>query len=166
MRFTWALLALISIALPASGQTAFDSGDIQPGQKWSWTFDEVMEDGHAYHCHPHPWMTGMVHVVPDTDGEIAVHQVDLVEGADPDAWGYSIEHLYIEVGDSVTWTNTGAQVHTVTEVAGGDHSDHMDDGHMDDGHADGAHDAGTDEAPGLPLLGLVIAVAIALARRR
>ena len=36
----------------------FDSGDLQPGQRFSYTFTEAGTYG--YFCTPHPWMTGTV----------------------------------------------------------------------------------------------------------
>ena len=40
----------------------FDSGDLLSGESFSFTFDEVGE--FPYYCIPHPWMSGMVLVVP------------------------------------------------------------------------------------------------------
>jgi plastocyanin len=40
---------------------AFDSGDILPGQSWSFTFRSAGE--FPYHCGPHRWMRGSVQVV-------------------------------------------------------------------------------------------------------
>ena len=39
---------------------SFDSGDILPGQSWRWTFPSAGE--YPYHCGPHRWMRGTVHV--------------------------------------------------------------------------------------------------------
>jgi plastocyanin len=38
-------------------------GYIMPGKSWSFTF--TAEGDYAYHCVPHPFMTGVVHVVPN-----------------------------------------------------------------------------------------------------
>ena len=37
---------------------SFDSGFLNPGQSWSFTFDKA--GTYAYHCTPHPWMKGTV----------------------------------------------------------------------------------------------------------
>jgi plastocyanin len=39
------------------------NGFIESGGKWSFTFTKVGE--FRYHCEPHPWMKGSVHVVED-----------------------------------------------------------------------------------------------------
>lgn len=152
------LLSLLAIAGLASAQ-AFDSGNMGPGESWSHTFEEVNEAGYEYHCHPHPWMTGMVHVLPDDDGKQETVYVDIQEGPDAADWGYSIEHLVIQAGDTVVWNNTGAVIHTVTEATGdgsGHHGDHDHNG------------AGSDsnESPGFAWVGVVGAVAVALSMRR
>ncbi len=144
MRLAWLVLLLIPHV------SAFDSGDIRPGETFVHTFTEEHQSGHHYHCHPHKWMAGMVHVMPDTDGAVATHNVDIIEPADADAWGYSIEHLEIEVGDTVVWTNQGTQIHTVTMSEGHDH---------DHDHGDAGEDAP------LPSLGLLLVALLALARR-
>lgn len=131
------LLPLIVVALAGCADPAetadvdeatsyFDSGLLGPGERFSFTFEEVNEAGYTYHCHPHPWMDGMVHVGEDTDGTTTTHEVQIVETGGSDSWGYVEQHLYIEVGDTVTWINTGAADHTATEAA----ADH-DHGHHD-----------------------------------
>lgn len=156
-----AALALAAVAVPAGAQEdGFDSGDIAPGASWSHTFTEVFEEGHEYHCHPHPWMEGMVHVQPDSDGETAVVRVDIVEGADSDDWGYSVEHLVIEAGDTVIWTNTGDAVHTVTQVQGDGHGEHGDDPEGDHPHDPAAADG--NDAPGPAWVGVLLGIATVL----
>ena len=39
---------------------SFDSGYIVPGAQWQHTFDKPGE--YPYHCEPHPWKKGVVHV--------------------------------------------------------------------------------------------------------
>lgn len=39
---------------------SFDSGYIVPGAQWQHTFDKAGE--YPYHCEPHPWKKGVVHV--------------------------------------------------------------------------------------------------------
>lgn len=156
------LAALLSTAAPAGAQDGFDSGSLDSGASWSHTFTEVNEAGHAYHCHPHPWMEGVVHVNPDSDGVTETVEVRIVEGATQDDWGYSVEHLSVEAGDTVVWTNTGSAVHTVTEVAGGDgHGDHDHDGAA----AGDGNDASGPAWVGV-LLGVATVLAVSLLRRR
>lgn len=154
MRILWLGLLLV----PLAAGSHFDSGDMEPGETWSFTFDDEFASGYTYHCHPHPWMTAMVHVNPDTDGEVTTVLVDIVEGASSDDWGYSVEHLTIEVGDTVTWTNAGTMVHTVTAMShdgsGGNH-DHGDHDHGDD----------PKDTPGLPLMA-ALSVLLGIALRR
>src|SRR5438067_2418058 len=40
---------------------SFDSGYKKPGTDFQWTFARA--GVYAYHCAPHPWMTGKIHVV-------------------------------------------------------------------------------------------------------
>ncbi len=150
------LLALGALLLVPT-VSAFDSGDIAPGGVWSMTFPDENPGGYSYHCHPHPFMTGMVHVMADTDGKVTTHSVDIVEGATIDDWGYDVQHLEIEVGDTVVWTNRGVEVHTVTEMMGDGH------GHDHD-HGDMADDAGQD-SPFPWFLGLLALAFVALRRR-
>jgi plastocyanin len=39
---------------------AFDSKHIDPGHEWRRTFSKTGD--FAYHCDPHPWMKGVIHV--------------------------------------------------------------------------------------------------------
>lgn len=165
------LLSVLILAAPAVlAEEIPDSGDIAPGETYSYTFTEVFEDGHYYHCHPHPWMVAMVHVFPE--GELAsmepgthTHQVAIVEGETSDDWGYSVDHLSIEVGDTVVWTNDGSIVHTVSpgNPAGEDDHHHGDD-HMDDDHMHEDEAADT-PAPSL-LLVLAAFIGVVALRRR
>jgi plastocyanin len=39
---------------------SFDSKAISPGAEWRWTFSAA--GNFPYHCEPHPWMKGVIHV--------------------------------------------------------------------------------------------------------
>lgn len=41
---------------------AFDSGNLNPGDTWSFSFNTA--GTFAFHCTPHPWMTGTITVAP------------------------------------------------------------------------------------------------------
>lgn len=115
-------------------------------------------------------MQAMVHVMPDTDGETTAVRVNIIEDGDEADWGYSVEHLVIEVGDRVIWANMGDSVHTVTSMATtGDEHEHDSHEHdSDDSSSDAGSDAGND-APGFtaPMLILLLgAVALVAAARR
>jgi plastocyanin len=43
-----------------SDNGAFDSKHIDSGKEWRWTFTKSGD--YAYHCDPHPWMKGVIHV--------------------------------------------------------------------------------------------------------
>jgi plastocyanin len=47
---------------PGQPGGAWDSNYIAPGQKWTYKFNTV-GDIH-YHCTPHPWKKGVIHVTP------------------------------------------------------------------------------------------------------
>ena len=156
-------LALILLATSAASAEVFDSGNIAPGASFSFRFMEVHPEGYSYHCHPHPWMTAMVHVGSDTDGRNATHVVEILEDGPSDEWRYSIEHLMVEVGDIVIWTNEGNNAHTVTDMPAGerDHDSTGEHGHDTD------HDsASTHDSPGAALALLVAAIMIALLSTR
>ena len=131
---------------------AFDSGDMAPGDKFTFTFKKA--GVYNYKCTPHPWMTGKITVSepgkappkeePEEDdssgGSSAptspsnptgaggsgpqTYQVNIVEGGSTDDWGYDPAALEVGVGDTVVWTNTGSVDHTVT----------ADDGSFDSGN--------------------------------
>lgn len=129
---------------------AFDSGDMAPGDKFTYTFKKA--GVFNYNCTPHPWMKGTVSVhepgkkapqeEPEEDGDSGstptspsnpsstsggsgpqTYQVNIVEGGSTDDWGYDPSSLEVGVGDTVVWTNTGSVDHTVT----------ADDGSFDSG---------------------------------
>lgn len=150
------LFLLAPSAMAEDPEPIPDSGDIAPGETYSHTFTEVYVNGHHYHCHPHPWMWAMVHVNADTDGETTTRHVDIVEGNNSDDWGYSEQHLSIEVGDTVVWTNTGDLVHTVSP---GNPDDDGTGHHHDDGH----HDEHHGDENGIPGVGVIAALGAVLA---
>jgi plastocyanin len=128
------------------GDGAFDSGDLAPGDKFTFTFKKA--GVFHYHCEPHPWMEGTVSVhepgkapPKDThedsgDGSSSApppsspsnpsssgsgpttYDVNIVEGGSTDDWGYDPASLSIATGDTVVWTNTGSTDHTVTAEDG------------------------------------------------
>ena len=131
---------------------AFDSGDMEPGDKFTFTFKKA--GVYNYKCTPHPWMEATVTVSepgkappkeepeeedeggssappspsnPDPSGGSgsgpSTFDVNIVEGGSTDEWGYDPPALEVGVGDTVVWTNTGAVAHTVT----------ADDGSFDSG---------------------------------
>ena len=131
---------------------AFDSGDMEPGDKFTFTFKKA--GVYNYKCTPHPWMEATVTVSepgkappkeepeeddgggstappspsnPESSGGGAsgpsTFDVNIVEGDSTDEWGYDPSALEVGVGDTIVWTNTGAVAHTVT----------ADDGSFDSG---------------------------------
>ncbi|MEA2517751.1 MAG: hypothetical protein QOG16_1589 [Actinomycetota bacterium] len=124
---------------------AFDSGDLAPGDKFTFTFKKA--GVYNYKCKPHPWMEGKVTVSepgkappkeePEEEDEGSssspsapsnpsntggsgpqTFQVNIVEGGSTDEWGYDPSSLSVGVGDTVVWTNTGSTDHTVTSDDG------------------------------------------------
>jgi plastocyanin len=134
----------------------FDSRALQPGETFTYTFDDPVSL--RYHCDPHPWMKGLVRVAgaggrpppppPSIEeetgtgtGSLPVPQersgdgpmsfdVQIVEPSpsDPQSWGYAPSELTARVGDTVAWTNTGSTQHTATGDGG-----EFDSGNLDPG---------------------------------
>lgn len=128
---------------------AFDSGNMNAGDEFSFTFRQP--GIYKYFCEPHPWMKAVVRVhepgkpppqersgedddesasypPPSSSGGGAgpsSHGVNIVEpdSSDPDTWGFDPSTIEIGVGDTVIWTNTGETEHTAT----------ADDGSFDSG---------------------------------
>ncbi len=126
---------------------AFDSGKMDPGDEFRFTFDDP--GVFHYHCKPHPWMEAVVRVhapgkpppqdTGDNDEQSAnpppppppsssgggptTHYVNIVEGSSTDDWGYDPPSIVVSTGDTVIWENTGSTDHTVT----------ADDGSFDSG---------------------------------
>jgi plastocyanin len=99
---------------------AFESPDVAPGQRWSYTF---LEPGtFNYHCGVHPQaMTGQIIVtgkpVKPAPDKVRVEIVE-PDPNDDQSWGYKPAEITIETGTTVTWVNNGAQDHTVTDEDG------------------------------------------------
>jgi len=95
-----------------STEGAFDTGLVAPGASASIQFD--VAGTYTYVCSPHPWMKGSVTVSPDA---IAGSQMAMVEGSatDINSWGFGVS---VPAGQSVAWTNLGAQAHTATAADG------------------------------------------------
>jgi plastocyanin len=93
---------------------SFDSGLVDPGGVASIQFD--VPGKYAYLCTPHPWMKGFVIVTPDVAGGTA-SSMAMVEGnpSDINSWSFAAS---VSAGQTVVWTNTGEQAHTVTSTAG------------------------------------------------
>jgi len=89
--------------------SAFDSGTLQVGDSFSYTFPSP--GTFEYFCRFHP-MFGQVEVV--TGGE-ASKTVDILD-APP---RFEEPAIQVAPGATVTWTNLGTQPHTVTEQSGG-----------------------------------------------
>lgn len=156
-----AVAVILLLLVPAAqAEEIPDSGDIDPGETYAYTFQEL-EEGLYYHCHPHPQMWAMVHVLENRTEGTTTHHVEIYEVADFDEWGYAPQHLSIEVGDTVVWHNNGTLRHTVSPG-----NPNGDDGHPHD-HGDAhPHDESTD-TPALPplLLGAALVGLVALRRR-
>ncbi len=54
-----------------SDNNLFDSGSIAQGQSWSYTFNTIGD--FPYHCTPHPFMTGVVHVRSAANMSVALN---------------------------------------------------------------------------------------------
>ncbi len=154
----------------------FDSGVIEPGDRFSTTFGTVGE--FPYHCHMHPGKTGTITVhAPDEDHEPEDHTVHIVEPTPAqETWFVEPAELEIQAGDTVTWVNQGDEPHNVhlDEGDDGPHAgegdsmevDSDDTGREDEDQGMADDDTGEEDAPGAPLFGLLVAVAVLLWARR
>ncbi len=88
---------------------SFDTGLLQPGDSATVEFDTP--GVFVYHCTPHPWMTGYIIVTPDNPGNSP--SLAMFEGSPSDINSYGYAYS-LSAGDSISWTNTGAQAHSVT----------------------------------------------------
>lgn len=146
--------------VPVEGGTTSDSNvvsdDLRTGDTFQHTF--TTEGTFAYHCHPHPWMQGEIHIEPAQNGsEPQNHTIKIVEPLDEGDWTFEPGSLTIRVGDTVEWVNEGEVIHV---IMGGVDAD--GDGHHHDDHDHGEE---SEESPALPLL-LVAAALLAVAVRR
>lgn len=99
---------------------AFESPDIAPGQRWSYTF--LKPGTFGYHCGVHPQvMTGEIVVtgapVKPKASEVRVEIVE-PDANDQQSWEFRPKEISIEPGTTVIWVNNGAQEHTVTDDDG------------------------------------------------
>ena len=96
-----------------AGDGSFDSGLVAPGASATLEFDTP--GVYAYACSPHPWMKGFILVTSDnTSGGPGLAMVE-GSASDINTWGFAYS---VSAGQSVTWTNNGAQAHSVTSSTG------------------------------------------------
>ncbi|HVL87340.1 MAG TPA: plastocyanin/azurin family copper-binding protein [Candidatus Thermoplasmatota archaeon] len=109
-----ALLATaMAVALPtASGHTpehkpdGFSSPAIPAGQSWNRTFEQ--EGTAYYHCHPHPWMEGIVRV----DAAAPQRGLVLVRMRE---YRFDPAEIHVAPGTLVEWVNDDNDTHFVVE---------------------------------------------------
>jgi len=108
---TWTNMGSQAHTVTAS-DGSFDTGLVNQDASASIEFDTP--GVFAYTCSPHPWMKGFVVVTADAPGPTPMA---MIEGnrSDINSWGFGPS---IAAGTSVTWTNLGAQAHTVTAPDG------------------------------------------------
>lgn len=85
----------------------WDSGLLGNGDSYSFVFDSA--GTFAYHCTPHPSMTGTIEVLPAVVPDVIV-----------DMGNFFFSPVFIEIdpGQTVRWTNTVSTVHTSTAAGG------------------------------------------------
>ena len=86
----------------------FDSGTLNPGDTFSFTFPD--EGTFDYYCKFHP-MQGRVRVTTTGPMTAAVNILDTPAR-------FELDDVTIQAGGSVTWTHAGNQPHTVTDRSG------------------------------------------------
>jgi plastocyanin len=59
---TWDMTGAQVAHTATADDSSWDSGYINPGAKWTHTFTKVGDI--PYHCTPHPWKKGVIHVTP------------------------------------------------------------------------------------------------------
>jgi plastocyanin len=91
---------------------SFDSGLVSPGDTALLQFD--VEGTYAYVCTPHPWMTGYVVVTPEAQTSSSMAMVE-GDAANINSWGFAVS---VSAGQTVAWTDMGAQAHTATATQG------------------------------------------------
>ncbi|MGH2560746.1 MAG: cupredoxin domain-containing protein [Thermomicrobiales bacterium] len=100
---------------------AFDSGALEPGDTFSWTFEQA--GSIAYHCEIHPTMTAAVEVVESQEQEPAEEAAAEEAAVNIADFAFDPGSIEIAAGATVTWTNNDTAPHTVT----------ADDGSFDSG---------------------------------
>jgi plastocyanin len=98
-----------------SDDGVFDSGTLEPGDSFSFTFEDT--GTFAYHCDIHPNMTATITVAESAEdgGNGGAAANAAVEIAD---FAFSPESLEVEAGTTVTWINNDSAPHTVTSDDG------------------------------------------------
>jgi plastocyanin len=107
-----------------TGFAELQSPPLAPGQAYTALFD--LPGTYAYHCHPHPSMTGQLRVLAGPGpGGPASHRVSIVDDGNAthagrmafrdEASGANLTTLH--AGDTVVWTNEGGLRHDVHVVA-------------------------------------------------
>ncbi|MGH2531403.1 MAG: cupredoxin domain-containing protein [Thermomicrobiales bacterium] len=98
---------------------SFDSGTLEPGDTFSFTFEEA--GSFTYYCAIHPNMKAAVEVVAaeSAPGEEATEDVEEAEATEEVAidianFAFDPGSIEIKAGATVTWTNNDTAPHTVT----------------------------------------------------
>ena len=66
----------VTSGIPGAHDEKFDSGLLFTGETYSYVFNAAGQ--FDYHCHIHPWMTGVVHVTPKTISDSKVECVGIL----------------------------------------------------------------------------------------
>lgn len=98
-----AALVLAAIPQVAASGGGFDSGNLESGRSFSFTFTDV--GTFTYHCNIHSSMKGKIIVTSDSGS--GTHPIDVQGSAFP-------AEFTISKGVTVTWTNRDSFAHTVT----------------------------------------------------
>ncbi len=89
----------------AGAPAAFDSGVINPGSTFTYTF--TVSGAYSYYCKIHPFMRGNV-----TAGGSNATAVSIKN------YAFNAQNVTIKAGTTVIWTNDDTVAHTVTTLAG------------------------------------------------
>ncbi|MEX0656629.1 MAG: plastocyanin/azurin family copper-binding protein [Nitrosopumilaceae archaeon] len=105
--------------------TVFDSSLFMAGNTFSHKFDAP--GAYPYFCMVHPWMTGLVNVIPSTSStptlsippppantDVVITTGSSVPGCEVSNSCYSPWLISTKVGDTITWYNADSAAHTVT----------------------------------------------------
>lgn len=120
-----------STSVPA-GAAAFDSGNMNAGQAYTYNF--TTPGTYQYHCSYHSWMTGTVVVVGTAPHAATGVKLTIDPGsASPSvAPGYTPDKITLVIGvnNTVTWSNTDTEPHTVTSTSVPSGASAFDSGNM------------------------------------